>query len=853
MKWIPLLGFFALIAMTGAARTQDNSPQSTISGTVQDPNGAVIVGAQVELRSGDAVVQTTITDSAGIFKFTKVPSGAYDLNIQSAGFEAADLTVKVTTQTPAPLRVVLAVSGGHQEATITGDSNRVSTETSDNQDSNALSGQALSNIPVFDQDYVGTMSRFLDSGSVGTSGATLIVDGMEVNNLGVSASAIKEVKINNDPYSAEFARPGRGRIEVITKPGSPEYHGTFNFLFRDYHLNARDPFALTRPPEQRRIYEGILTGPIRHSKKTTFLLSVNRNEEDLEAVVFALAPSGSIRENVATPVRNLLASGKINHTFSDTHNASFFYSYEKRSNRNLGVGGIVLPEAGTISELTENEIRINDQYFFSPKLFNQLRFLLGHYHAPTRNISDDPRIVVADTFIGGSAQADQLRTESHFELTDIVAYTSGRNTIKGGIDIPDFSRRGLDNNLNQSGTFYFSSLADYVARRPFAFQQQQGNGHLVFYEKIIDFFVQDDLRLRPNLMVTVGLRRDWQNFIGDNNNFAPRLSLAYAPGKSGKTVLRGGAGVFYDRTGPRPIFDFLQFNGELLRLYVLTDPGFPDPLSGGASLSAQPVSVTRLDPQVHIPYTLQYSVGVERQLKKATMAVTYIGSRGVSLFRSRDLNAPAPPDYLARPAADFGVIRQIESSGNSQSNALEVSFRGNISHYFTGMAQYRLSRTYNDTSGITLFPANDYDLSGEWARADFDRRHRFEFLGTFNPGKLLSLGVAVSAYSGAPYTLTTGRDDFHTGIANARPAGVPRNSLQGPGYFDVDLRWSHDFLLSKAKKDKSPTVNVGVDAFNVLNRVNYVSFVGTLSSPFFGQAVAAQPPRRLQLSFRFKF
>ena len=169
------------------------------------------------------------------------------------------------------------------------------------------------------------------------------------------------------------------------------------------------------------------------------------------------------------------------------------------------------------------------------------------------------------------------------------------------------------------------------------------------------------------------------------------------------------------------------------------------------------------------------------------------------------------------------------------------------------MAQYTLSRAYNDTSGITVFPANNYDLSGEWARADFDRLQRFEFLGTFNPGNLVNLGIALSAYSGAPYTLTTGRDDFHTGIANARPAGVRRNRLQGPGYLDLDLRWSHDFLLRKAKKDKSPTVTVGVDAFNILNRVNDVSLVGNLSSPFFGRAVAAQPPRRLQLSFRFKF
>ena len=100
------------------------------------------------------------------------------------------------------------------------------------------------------------MSRFLDAGSIGTSGVTLVVDGVEATRAGVSASAIQEVKINQDPYSAEYPRPGRGRIEIITKPGSSEFHGTFNFLFRDYHLNARDPFALIRPPEQRRIYEG---------------------------------------------------------------------------------------------------------------------------------------------------------------------------------------------------------------------------------------------------------------------------------------------------------------------------------------------------------------------------------------------------------------------------------------------------------------------------------------------------------------------------------------------------------------------------------------------------------------------
>lgn len=133
-------------------------------------------------------------------------------------------------------------------------------------------------------------------------------------------------------------------------------------------------------------------------------------------------------------------------------------------------------------------------------------------------------------------------------------------------------------------------------------------------------------------------------------------------------------------------------------------------------------------------------------------------------------------------------------------------------------------------------------------------RHRLELLGTSNPGQLFHLGVSVSVYSGQPQTLITGIDQFHTGTANGRPAGVSRNSLQGPAYADLDLRWSRDFTVHKSKKkDGDIKATLAVDAFNVLNQVNYSSFIGNLSSPFFGQAIAAQPPRRLQFSFRLKF
>jgi hypothetical protein len=142
-----------------------------------------------------------------------------------------------------------------QGVTVDEQTDQVSTETSQNLNAVSMNQKSLENLPVFDQDYVGTMSRFLDAGAIGTGGVTIVVDGLESTRVPVSPSAIQEVKINQDPYSAEFSRPGRGRIEIIPKPGSPEYHGAVNVIFRDSALNARDPFAVTRAPEQRRIFE----------------------------------------------------------------------------------------------------------------------------------------------------------------------------------------------------------------------------------------------------------------------------------------------------------------------------------------------------------------------------------------------------------------------------------------------------------------------------------------------------------------------------------------------------------------------------------------------------------------------
>ena len=156
-----------------------------------------------------------------------------------------------------------------------------------------------------------------------------------------------------------------------------------------------------------------------------------------------------------------------------------------------------------------------------------------------------------------------------------------------------------------------------------------------------------------------------------------------------------------------------------------------------------------------------------RLAKSLTATANYINTRGIKLFRSRDLNAPlSPPD---RPDPTIGILRQIESAAHSQAHMLELMLRGRLSRFFNGTIQYNLGRAYNNASGINSQPANNYDLTGEWSRAEFDERHRFNLLGTINAGDWFNLGMTLSLTSGRPYTLTTGRDDNKDGNANERP------------------------------------------------------------------------------------
>lgn len=840
----------------------------SVTGTVLDPSGAAIARVQISLlEANDQAVAQTSTDAVGAFHFDNVVPGKYALTFHAEGFRDVRLAVTISGKRFVPLRVVMPILVQNENVVVaTGISvPTVSTETSENQNANTIDRDALDRIPVFDQDYITTMSRFLDDNAIGTNGVTLVVNGIEANGPGVTPSAVQEVKINNNPYSARFSRPGRARLEIITKGGTPQYHGSVNFMFRDSVFDASNKFAtLGKPPERREYFEGSVTGPLGHGKHTSFLLSLDEDILDQQGILDSLAISnaealgfGTIASAVPNPTHHFFGSGRVFHDLANGDQFWIGYSYEHRSSQNQNVGGTTLPSAGVDTRFLEHEINVSELHQFSPHWLNQLRFLVGHYDNSTVSIIPDAQISISGLLTAGGAQADARRTEYHFDGTDYATYASGKHQLSFGIDVPDISRRGLDDYTSRAGTYTFASTADYMSKTPATYLVQTGQGRVTFLERVLGVFVEDNIRLRPNFSLYAGVRYYFQNYFHDDaDNFAPRISFAYAPSAKSKTVIRGGAGVFFDRTGPSPIGDLLHFNGVNLKKFLITPPSATQNLTypiDPAVVAATPTSVAILDPRLRIPYVLQYSLGVEQQVtEKSTFAATYIGSRGINQFRSVDANEPVLVSGIyVRPNPAMGQVREMQSEGYLKGNALELTFRGKPSKYFSGQIQYTLSRTDNNTSGITYFPADSYNPSADWGRSDNDRLHKFDLLASTQPTKFFTFGVALSLYSGKPVNITTGGDDNHDGILNDRPTGVARNTMAGPGLIDLDLNVAHDFRLSKGKEAK--VLSVSLNSFNVLNHPNYVTYIGVRSSPGFGLPVAAQPPRRMQLDVQFKF
>jgi hypothetical protein len=685
-----------LLAAAPLARAADNAapaplPTTAVHGTVADATGAIIPGAEIDVLDQNGAVDAVVhADGEGNFQLTPPHPGSYTLVVSEPGFEtvrsplviapaasASSPRAAVTLPAASLVRIVMPPSMVSSTVKVSADSSEDLADPADNHDSSVMTAGDLKSLPIFDNDYQTAMSAFLDDSAASTGGSGLMVDGVEANRATVSASAVQEIRINQDPYSAQYYYPGRGQMEIITKSAADHYHGQFNFLFRDSALNAQNALAPSKPFEQRRIYEGHITGPIPHFNKSSFLASFNRAEEDLDQVVDATVvatpsdPSGNLLANVPAPTRDTEFSIRAAHQFGEKHSGYVQYSYQDWTGQNQGVGGQTLAAAGYNSQYREDDVVAHVDSTLSPMLLNQASFVAEHDFSRNRNVDEAPRISVPGDFLAGSAQSDAFSTEYNARFTDMVTWTHGKHFIKMGVGTPHLDRRGFDDNTNALGTYTFgptlaadgvtvlqTALQNYTANLPSAYSQNTGQVHFVYGQFEVGGFIQDQWKVSSRFTITPGLRYDWQNFLANRRlGFSPRVSFAWVLDEASKTVVRGGGGIYYDRFGSGPLLDLARYQNALRRAIVfsLNPADLPStgcvPIGDCLTLSSQPPNIVELEPNAKIPYQIQYGLSIERQLgEKATGVISAYTARGIDSFRSVDINAPTPQsDYTERP------------------------------------------------------------------------------------------------------------------------------------------------------------------------------------------------------------
>jgi hypothetical protein len=883
-------------AANSTTPTQPTAP--SVHGVVADASGAIVPGAEIDLLDTNGAVAGTIhSDGEGNFQLVAPHTGSFTLVVSEPGFETVRTPVVIAAPAgapgapapaapagaplPAPVHIILPIAAVASTVRVNGDNSEDLTAPDANHDSSVMTSSDLKALPIFDNDYASAMSAFLDSSVSDTGGTGLMVDGVEANRATVSASAIQEIRINQDPYSAQYYWPGRGQMEIITKSTADHYHGQFNFIYRNSALNSQNALAPTKPFEQRQNYEGHVTGPFPHSPKTSFLGSFNRVLYDQDSVVSASIeptsdnPSGAYQANVYSPARDTEFSARIAHQFREGISGYVQYSYQDSTSQNQGIGGQTLAAAGYNNQYREDDLVAHLDQTLSATMLNQVSLVGERDFNRNTNVAEAPQINVSGDFLAGSAQADSLGTEYNVRVYDMLTWTRGRNLIKLGAGTPHIDRRAYDDNTNALGSYTFgptlasdgvtvlqTALQNYAANLPSGFSENTGQVHFVYHQQEMGAFIQDQFKVNDRFQITPGLRYDWQNFLATRRlGFSPRVSFAWLLGEQSKTVLRGGGGIYYDRFGSGPLLDLARYGDAARRALVLSlNPAtLPAtgcvPITNCLTLTAQPPSLAQLAPNAKIPYQIQYGLSIERQLgEKATGVVSVYSARGIDSFRSVDINAPTPASgYTERPNPAYGRIRQMQPAGFWDGDGMDISYRGRLNKYFTGFGRYTWSHYDSDTGGIGWFPQNQYDPNDEWARSGFDRRNRLGMYAMFNPESVLNLSAGVFANSGTPWTELTGTDAYGDDLFNTRPDGVARNSETMPSYVDVDLRWGHDFAITGNKDEEAPRLGFSAGAFNLLNHPNATGIDTVETSPDFGQVTSDAPPRRIQLGMRLQF
>lgn len=789
-------------------------PTATLTGKVTDQTGAVIPQATVTATGPNGKQSTATTNQEGTFQINSLAPGTYAVSVGATGFATFQQPgVELTAGQRHNLNLLLQIQAQEEKVNVQAEGTQLDVGASSNASAIVLKGKDLEALSD-DPDELQSELQALAGPAAGPNGGQIYIDGFTGGQL-PPKSAIREIRINQDPFSAEYDKLGYGRIEIFTKPGSDQFHGQFYFDDTNAIFNSKNPFVSSRPDYNSERFDGNLGGPI--NKKASFFLDASRRDYNDYSAIFAVNPSDvtgpHLQESIANPYIRTSLSPRIDYQLTANNTLTMRYQLTHESEENSGLGSLSLPSQAYNLNETEHTLQISDTQIFGPKVVNETRFQFQRETNHQLPQGFGPEVEVQGAFTFGENSKGLVRTtQNNYELQNYTSITHGNHLIKFGARLRGITaNESTESNFN--GTFVFSKFNDdpfsgiqayenaangmcvsvYTPENcPRQFSIVTGSPFVSVGWVDAGLYAEDEWRAKPNLSFTYGLRFESQNNIGDHADFAPRLGLAWGLGSDGrsapKTVLRAGFGIFYDRFGYNLVQQADLRNGIIQQSVTVTNPTFftmnTPSFSTLQGLATASPTVYRVSPNLRAPYTIQSAASIERQITKgATVSVTYLNSRGEHSFYIDNVNAPAAWLNGGRPLGIPDNIYTYQSGGIYRENQIIANMRVSAGRRLSLFGFYTLSYARSNTSSggsaggffssgtttMASFLSNQYDPLADYGRAAFDVRHRAFIGGNISLPYALSLSPFVIINSGQPYNLTTGLDTNGDSIFNDRP------------------------------------------------------------------------------------
>jgi len=913
---IALISLLSLILLTSLTLAQGSGAYTaSVTGKIVDNEGKPIPDVEVIAKNVETgYTRGAITTAGGIYNILSVPPGTYEISALHIAYGKQTKVVELGVGERVTVNFTL-VSKELQVGEVVVTAEALDYEVKKAELSVPLRPQQISALPVNTRNFLELTSLVpgmkpigatFGSGALQPTWVGFYFEGTEFKNEIVEGGlagqflsggnpfpldAVKEARVITQLYKAEYSKAAGGVVSAVSKSGTNEFHGSVFFTYRDKQLNARGPFEKEKPGFKRRQTGVSLGGPIIRDK-LHFFVSYEGTFLDKFATVVVGPLFSQYAGTFHVPFGGHVGLARL--TFQPSVNHFFDFSYYGRFDRDyMGIGGLSVYERGRLFYNRVYNYVLKHQYIISPNLMNELRINFQRYNWEIANIAPfpTPGKIYPSAYIGAFSHAPQNWFQDRYALYNDITYAMGNHVFKGGFFIQRL-RYEANQKLYLHPIFYFqydTSTAPYQAR------VGVGTPTVEKWNTQLGIYIQDDWNVTPYLTLNLGIRWDYEsNMI--NNDFAvpdtvrrdlqqffpakyfstgkdrkpylkafqPRFGFSYDISKEGKTVIFGGAGIYYDRHVWNVASDeILRYTWKVY--YLDFGPGKltwdnryynRDELLNLIAQGRVPAPEIFLIPNdLKPPMTVQFSVGLRQRISDVLLSLSYTKVLGYNEITTYNANSKS------RLTKKYGPIQVWTDAGNSWYDAIYFTFDKPYKPGSWGLnIAYTVSWTYDEFDN-TIYYGYLYYTSPDMlkkAPSSLDERHRISINGIFE----LPFGFKLSGWgtfaTGRPYLVVTGTDDNGDGIIdNDYPPGLGRNAGRVPGQRfifkyvfaerNINLRLSRDFSY------RGFTLTLMLEAFNVFNWTNFGGYVGNMKSALFGKPTSAGAPRQIQLGTRISF